>query len=75
MITPNLLKKLHPEFAESVVDTIFDNNSIHLISMHEDDWFGEGMLPTPELEWHYRQIVDPGSDEEDSEEVVSDLGE
>ena len=77
MTTSNLLKKLHPEFPESVIDSIFDNNSVRIMSMHEEDWFGNGIQPIPELEWQFMQIVDPGFDEEDSE-IVEDwenLGE
>ena len=77
MTTSNLLKKLHPEYPESVIDSIFENNSVRIMSMHEEDWFGEGIRPIPELEWQFIQIVDPGVDEEDSETVEDweNLGE
>ncbi len=72
-----ILKKLHPDFPESVIDSIFNNNSVHIMSMHEEDWFGGGMRSIPELEWQYQQIVDPGCEDDEIEPIEdwANLGE
>tara|TARA_Y100000294_G_scaffold161967_1_gene166754 strand:- start:3534 stop:3746 length:213 start_codon:yes stop_codon:yes gene_type:complete len=64
-----ILMKLHPDFPESVIDSIFNNNSVRIMSMHEEDWFGGGMRSIPELEWQYQQIVDPGCEDNEIEPI------
>ena len=47
------------------------------MSMHEEDWFGDGMQSIPELEWQYQQIVDPGCEDDEIEPIEdwANLGE